>query len=107
LDKPLHVILNKRKLACRIYVILIANKEFKNIEFAKQNNRSIKQMLMYVSLVYYFELFWIKVREIQNDSFCYFRHIDQYLNTFPPSSGYTYMLFNSMNGPLQLNDKIM
>jgi hypothetical protein len=30
LDNPLHVILNKSKLAYRIYVILIANKEFKN-----------------------------------------------------------------------------
>jgi hypothetical protein len=30
LDNPLHVILNKRKLAYRIYVILIANKELKN-----------------------------------------------------------------------------
>jgi hypothetical protein len=29
LDKPLHVILNHSKLAYRIYVILIANKEFK------------------------------------------------------------------------------
>jgi hypothetical protein len=29
LDKPLHVILNKSKLAYRIYVILIANKELK------------------------------------------------------------------------------
>jgi hypothetical protein len=29
LDKPLHVILNKSKLAYRIYVILIANEEFK------------------------------------------------------------------------------
>jgi hypothetical protein len=29
LDKPLHVILNKSKLAYRIYVILIANKGFK------------------------------------------------------------------------------
>jgi hypothetical protein len=29
LGKPLHVILNKSKLAYRIYVILIANKEFK------------------------------------------------------------------------------
>jgi hypothetical protein len=29
LDKPLYVILNKSKLAYRIYVILIANKEFK------------------------------------------------------------------------------
>jgi hypothetical protein len=28
LDKPLHVILNKSKLAYRIYVILITNKEF-------------------------------------------------------------------------------
>jgi hypothetical protein len=28
LDKPLHAILNKSKLAYRIYVILIANKEF-------------------------------------------------------------------------------
>jgi hypothetical protein len=29
MDKPLHVILNKGKLAYRIYVILIANKELK------------------------------------------------------------------------------
>jgi hypothetical protein len=29
LDKPLHVILNKSILAYSIYVILIANKEFK------------------------------------------------------------------------------
>jgi hypothetical protein len=29
LDNPLHVILNKSKLAYRMYVILIANKEFK------------------------------------------------------------------------------
>jgi hypothetical protein len=32
LDKPLHVILNKSKLAYRIYLILIANKELKNID---------------------------------------------------------------------------
>jgi hypothetical protein len=31
LDKPLHVILNKSKLAYRIYVLPIANKEFKKI----------------------------------------------------------------------------
>jgi hypothetical protein len=31
LDNPLHVILNKSKLAYRIYVILIANKELKNV----------------------------------------------------------------------------
>jgi hypothetical protein len=31
LDNPLHVILNKNKLAYRIYVILIANKELKKI----------------------------------------------------------------------------
>jgi hypothetical protein len=29
LDNPLHVVLNKSKLAYRIYVILIVNKEFK------------------------------------------------------------------------------
>jgi hypothetical protein len=34
LDKPLHVILNKSKLAYRIYVILIANKELKKKEYA-------------------------------------------------------------------------
>jgi hypothetical protein len=32
LDKPLHVILNNNKLAYRIYVILIANKQLKKKE---------------------------------------------------------------------------
>jgi hypothetical protein len=36
LDNPLHVILNKSKLAYRIYVILIANKELKTF-FEKEN----------------------------------------------------------------------
>jgi hypothetical protein len=31
LDNPLHVIVNKSKLAYRIYVILIANKELKKV----------------------------------------------------------------------------
>jgi hypothetical protein len=35
LDNPLHVILNKSKLAYRIYVILIANKELKKIKIKK------------------------------------------------------------------------
>jgi hypothetical protein len=44
LDKPLHVILSKSKLAYRIYVILIANKELKKIRthpFHIQNHASI------------------------------------------------------------------
>jgi hypothetical protein len=35
LDKPLYVILNKSKLAYRIYVILIANKELKTVNKTK------------------------------------------------------------------------
>jgi hypothetical protein len=41
LDKPLRVILNKSKLAYRIYVILIANKEFKNMYICQKSGFSV------------------------------------------------------------------
>jgi hypothetical protein len=41
-DKPLHVIMNKRKLAYRIYVILIANKEFKKMDVRGMRTKKVK-----------------------------------------------------------------
>jgi hypothetical protein len=38
LDNPLHVILNKSKLAYRIYVILIDNRELKNLKYDVSEN---------------------------------------------------------------------
>jgi hypothetical protein len=43
LDKPLHVILNKSKLAYRIYVILIANKELKKYIYIVEYSKIQKQ----------------------------------------------------------------
>jgi hypothetical protein len=41
LDNPLHVILNKSKLAYRIYVILIANKELKKIRCKQSAHQGV------------------------------------------------------------------
>jgi hypothetical protein len=47
LDNPLHVILNNSKLAYRIYVILIANKELKKIKKDKQPNLNKEGFLQF------------------------------------------------------------
>jgi multisubunit Na+/H+ antiporter MnhF subunit len=62
LDNPLHVILNKSKLAYRIYVILIANKELKKKE-VQDNIFTLKTLYIYICNVIIFLMVYINTKD--------------------------------------------